>query len=56
MDEKKRDAIKNIKKEISDLGTSFGSNLNEDTTLVYFTEDELKGVPDDLVKSFEKVS
>ena len=56
MDKKTRDAIKSIKKEISDLGTSFGSNLNEDTTFLYFTEEELKGVPEDLVKSFEKVS
>ena len=56
MDEKTRNTIKNIKKEISDLGTNFGSNLNEDTTFVHFTEDELKGVPEDLVKSFEKVS
>ena len=55
MDEKTRDEVKKIKKEISDLGTTFGSNLNEDTTYLYFSEDELKGVPEDLIKSFEKV-
>ena len=55
LDEKTREEVKKIKKEISDLGTNFGSNLNEDTTYVLFTEDELKGVPEDLVKSFEKV-
>ena len=55
LDEKTRNEVKAIKKEISDLGTNFGSNLNEDTTFVYFTEDELKGVPEDLIKSFEKV-
>ena len=54
LDEKTREEIKKIKKEISDLGTTFGSNLNEDTTFLCFTEDELKGVPEDLVKSFEK--
>ena len=56
MEEETREAIKKIKKEISDLGTNFGSNLNEDTTYVLFTEEELKGVPEDLIKSFEKVS
>ena len=56
LEEETREAIKKIKKEISDLGTNFGSNLNEDTTYVLFTEEELKGVPEDLVKSFEKVS
>ena len=55
LDEDTREAVKKIKKEISDLGTTFGSNLNEDTTCLYFTEEELKGVPEDLVKSFEKV-
>ena len=56
LEEETREAIKKIKKEISDLGTNFGSNLNEDTTYVLFTEEELKGVPEDLIKSFEKVS
>ena len=56
MEEATREAVKKIKKEISDLGTNFGSNLNEDTTYVLFSEEELKGVPEDLVKSFEKVS
>ena len=55
LDEKTRDEVKSIKKEISDLGTTFGSNLNEDTTYLLFTEEELKGVPEDLIKSFEKV-
>ena len=56
LEEETREAVKKIKKEISDLGTNFGSNLNEDTTYVLFTEEELKGVPEDLIKSFEKVS
>ena len=56
LEEATREAVKKIKKEISDLGTNFGSNLNEDTTYVLFSEEELKGVPEDLVKSFEKVS
>ena len=56
LEEGTRDEVKKIKKEISNLGTTFGSNLNEDTTFLHFTEDELKGVPEDLVKSFERVS
>ena len=55
LDEKTREEVKSIKKEISDLGTTFGSNLNEDTTYLLFSEEELKGVPEDLIKSFEKV-
>ena len=31
------------------------SNLNEDTTFLEFTEEELAGVPKDLVGTFEKV-
>jgi len=54
LDEKTREEVKSIKKEISDLGTTFGSNLNEDTTYLLFSEEELKGVPEDLIKSFEK--
>ena len=49
-----REQVKTIKKKISDIGTQFSSNLNEDVTFLYFDKEDLKGVPDDLVESFEK--
>jgi len=52
--EERREQIKTIKKRISELGTDFNKNLNEDTTFLYFKESELSGVPEDLVKSFER--
>ena len=54
LDEANREKIKAIKKEISKLGTDFMSNLGEDTTFLEFTREELAGVPEDLVNSFEK--
>jgi len=54
LSEEKREEIKVIKKRISELGTDFNKNLNEDTTHLFFAESELSGVPEDLVKSFEK--
>ncbi len=41
--------------KISDLGTTFSSNLNEENTVLTFKAEELAGVPQDLVDSFEKV-
>ena len=49
-----REEIKSVKKRISELGIEFNKNLNEDTTHLYLDESELTGVPEDLVKSFEK--
>ena len=56
LDADKRDKVKAVKKKITALGTQFGFNLNEDTTHIYFTVEELEGVPKDLVDSFEKVT
>ena len=50
-----RDSVKTVKKRISDLCTTYSSNLNEDTTELLFEREELAGVPEDLVNSFEKV-
>ena len=41
-----------IKKRISELGTDFNKNLNEDTTFLMVPEKELAGVPEDLVLGF----
>jgi len=54
LSEEAREEIKNVKKRISELGISFNKNLNEDTTFLMLEEAELTGVPEDLVKSFEK--
>ena len=55
LDQEKRDRVKAVKKKISELGTQFGANLNEDTTAIDFAATELDGVPTDLVDSFDKV-
>ena len=44
-----------VMKRMSELATEFSSNLGEDTTVLEFSRDELKGVPEDLLNSFEKV-
>jgi len=54
LSEDKREEIKTIKKRVSELGIDFNKNLNEDTTHLFFQEDELAGIPEDLLKSFER--
>lgn len=53
--EKTRGEITTVKKSISQLATQYSYNLNEDDTTLTFTREELAGVPDDLVDSFDKV-
>lgn len=55
LDDAQREEIKALKNKIADLGTDFKSNLNEDTSFVELTEAELSGVPEDLIKTLEKV-
>ncbi|KAI9741667.1 MAG: hypothetical protein M1834_000051 [Cirrosporium novae-zelandiae] len=50
----KRDRFKEIKKRLSELGIVFQKNLNEETGGLWFTPEELDGVPEDVVSSFKK--
>ncbi|KAF2475700.1 zincin [Lindgomyces ingoldianus] len=49
-----RDRFKEIKKRLSELSIAFQKNLNEENGGLWFTPDELAGVPEDLVASLEK--
>ena len=46
--------FKLAKKKISELGIAFQSCLNEDTSHIWVKEEELAGVPEDLVSTLEK--
>ena len=50
----KRDRFKEIKKRLSELGIQFSKNLNEEKGGNWFTTDELKGVPEDVLSLLKK--
>ena len=50
----KRDRFKEIKLKLSELAIQFQKTLNEETGGLWFTKEELAGVPEDVVDELEK--
>ncbi|KAI5954788.1 PRD1 [Candida theae] len=51
----KREKVKKLQVELSDLKVKFAKNLGEDTGCVYLTKEELEGVPEVVLKQYEEV-
>jgi len=49
-----RDRFKEIKKRLSEISIAFQKNLNEEQGGIWFTKDELDGVPEDVVNGLKK--
>ncbi|KAF2091467.1 thimet oligopeptidase [Saccharata proteae CBS 121410] len=50
----KRDRFKQIKDRLSEISIAFQKNLNEENGGLWFTPEELKGVPEDLISNLKK--
>lgn len=45
--------VKDLKNEINDLSLKFSKAINEENTVLEFSEDELKGLPEEFVKNLD---
>ncbi|KAF5338907.1 hypothetical protein D9611_008754 [Ephemerocybe angulata] len=54
LSEEKRDELKKLKKELSQTCLEFSKNFNEEKSVITFTEEELKGVPADVISGYTK--
>lgn len=51
----KRNEIKSIKEQLSQLAIKYSSNLSEDESFIPFKLEELDGVPQDVIDSFQTI-
>ncbi|TFK73564.1 zincin [Pluteus cervinus] len=52
--EKERTELTTLKKDLSQICLEFSKNFNEENEVITFTEEELKGVPKDVVSGYTK--
>uniref|UniRef100_A0A023FXA5 Putative thimet oligopeptidase ixodes scapularis thimet oligopeptidase n=1 Tax=Amblyomma parvum TaxID=251391 RepID=A0A023FXA5_AMBPA len=55
LDAKVQKEVKQLKNEINELGVEYSKNCNEENTVLEFTEEELRGTPEDFIKNLEMV-
>lgn len=55
LEKDKREEVKKLKIELSNLSTTFSKNLNEENDFLTFTAEELEGVPEPVMEQFENV-
>lgn len=56
MSEEIQKEVKKIKKRMSELSIKFQRNLNEDNTKLFFTREELAGMPEDFIDELTQVT
>lgn len=54
--EDKRDQVKKLKIELSNLSTTFSKNTNEENGFLKFTVEQLDGVPELVMEQFDKIT
>ncbi|KAF8158338.1 metallopeptidase MepB [Crassisporium funariophilum] len=54
LSEEKRTELTTLKKELSQVCLEFSKNFNEEDGVISFTEEELKGVPKDVISGYTK--